>query len=306
MSLQTVAPEGVGADRACVNAPLVELQRVTKSYPGRQGRRAVLQDVSLTFERGRNVGLIGANGAGKSTLMRLLGGVEAPDSGRIVSHGRVSWPIGLAGGFQGSLSGRDNARFVCRIHALGGDATRERVSAVERFAEIGGAFDLPVKGYSSGMRSRLTFALAMAFEFDVYLIDEVTAVGDADFRRKCRDELERRMATANIIYTSHNMNEVARLCNQVVLLQPGRTPEVFDNVKAGIAAYQKTGQATTVDATVKSPPVDATARSQPVDATARSQPVDAAARSQALDPALKREPVDQPAQPQPTAEAVAA
>ena len=222
---------------------LVEIDRVSKSYPGKLGRRTVLRELSLELERGRNVGLIGPNGAGKSTLMRLLGGVEAPDSGRISSRCRISWPIGLAGGFQGSLSGRDNARFVCRIHAVSGDAMRAKVADVERFAEIGSAFDLPVKSYSSGMRSRLTFALAMAFEFDLYLIDEVTAVGDADFRRKSRAELERRLSNANVVYTSHNMDEIARLCNQVVLLEPGAPARVFDDVKAGIAAYQKGGKA---------------------------------------------------------------
>jgi capsular polysaccharide transport system ATP-binding protein len=154
----------------------------------------------------------------------------------------VSWPIGLAGGLQGSLSGRDNTRFVCRIHAVSGELMREKVAYVEQFADIGAAFDLPVKSYSSGMRSRLTFALAMAFEFDLYLVDEVTAVGDADFRRKSRAELERRLESANVIYTSHNMDEIARLCNQVVLLRPGKRPLVFDNVKAGIVAYQKAGQ----------------------------------------------------------------
>jgi capsular polysaccharide transport system ATP-binding protein len=224
-------------------AVLLEVDRITKGYPGRLGRQVVLRDLSLTLQRGRNIGLIGPNGAGKSTLMRLLGGVEAPDSGRIASHCRVSWPIGLAGGFQGSLSGRDNTRFVCRIHAVGAEPMRQKVAYVEQFAELGAAFDLPVKSYSSGMRSRLTFALAMAFDFDLYLIDEVTAVGDADFKRKSRAELERRLASANVVYTSHNMDEIARLCNQVVLLRAGDTPLLFDDVKAGIAAYQKSGRA---------------------------------------------------------------
>jgi capsular polysaccharide transport system ATP-binding protein len=221
---------------------LLELDGVTKGYPGRLGRQMVLRELTLTLQRGRNIGLIGPNGAGKSTLMRLLGGVEAPDSGRVARHCRVSWPIGLAGGFQGSLSGRDNARFVCRIHAVGGEPMRQKVAYVEQFAELGAAFDLPVKSYSSGMRSRLTFALAMAFDFELYLIDEVTAVGDADFRRKSRAELERRLAVANVVYTSHNMDEIARLCNQVLLLRPGAVPLLFDDVKAGIAAYQRCGR----------------------------------------------------------------
>ncbi len=218
---------------------MLELIHVTKGYPTRLGRRTVIRNLNLAVRKGRNVGLIGPNGAGKSTLMRLIGGAELPDRGRIVSNARISWPIGLAGGFQGSLSGRDNARFVCRIHAATGEAMKEKVAFVEKFAEIGEAFDLPVKSYSSGMRSRLSFGLAMAFDFDLYLIDEITAVGDASFRKKSREMLEQRLDVANVIYTSHNMDEIARLCNQVVLLQPGAEPQIFDDVKAGIAAYQR-------------------------------------------------------------------
>lgn len=218
--------------------PMIELVNVVKSYPTRLGRRTIFKGLNLAVPPGRNVGLIGTNGAGKSTLMRLLGGVEAPDSGQLVTRGNLSWPIGLAGGFQGSLTGRENARFVCRIHGAIGEAMREKIAYVEAFADIGRSMDLPVKSYSSGMRSRLTFALAMAFEFDLYLIDEVTAVGDADFRKKSRAELERRLASANVVYTSHNMDEIVKLCNCVVLMRPGEQPLVFDSVKEGIAAYQ--------------------------------------------------------------------
>jgi capsular polysaccharide transport system ATP-binding protein len=221
---------------------MLELVHVTKSYPGPQGRSTVFRDLCLAVPAGRNVGLIGSNGAGKSTLMRLLGGIEVPDSGTIRLNRRISWPIGLAGSFQGSLTGRDNVRFVCRIHSSEREAMRERVACVEAFADIGAAFDRPVKSYSSGMRSRLSFALAMAFDFELYLIDEVTAVGDANFRAKSRAELERRLATANVVYTSHNMDEIARLCNLVVLMRPGESPLVFDDVKEGIAAYQKQGR----------------------------------------------------------------
>jgi capsular polysaccharide transport system ATP-binding protein len=220
------------------HTPMIELIDVVKGYPTRLGRRTIFKGLNLVVPAGRNVGLIGTNGAGKSTLMRLLGGVEVPDSGRLVTRGNLSWPIGLAGGFQGSLTGRENARFVCRIHGATGEAMREKLAYVEAFADIGRSFELPLKSYSSGMRSRLTFALAMAFEFDLYLIDEVTAVGDADFRRKSRAELERRLADANLVYTSHNMDEITKLCNCVVLMRPGEQPLVFEDVKDGIAAYQ--------------------------------------------------------------------
>ena len=188
---------------------------------------------------GLSIGLIGPNGAGKSTLMRLLGGLERPDRGRILTDERISWPIGLAGGLQGSLTGRDNVRFVCRIHASDRAELREREAFVEDFAGIGEAFDLPVKGYSSGMRSRLMFGLAMAFDFDTYLIDEVTSVGDAAFRAKSRQLLETRLGRARLIYTSHNMDEIAKLCQRVVLLRPGAAPTLHDSVREGIAAYQQ-------------------------------------------------------------------
>jgi len=217
---------------------MLDLIDVTKSYPSRLGRRYIFRDFNLSIPDGCNTGLIGPNGAGKSTLMRLLGGLEHLDSGRIVTNRNVSWPIGLAGGLQGSLTGRDNVRFVCRIHAASAEEMRAHVAFVQEFAEIGAAFDLPVKTYSSGMRSRLMFGLAMAFEFDLYLIDEVTAVGDAAFRKKSQDLLQERLSRSNVIYTSHNMGEIARLCNIVVLLKPG-SATIYHDVKEGIAAYQQ-------------------------------------------------------------------
>jgi capsular polysaccharide transport system ATP-binding protein len=217
---------------------MLDLIDITKRYPSRLGLRTIFRDFNLSIPEGCNAGLIGPNGAGKSTLMRLLGGLEQLDSGRIVTDRRISWPIGLTGGIQGSLTGRDNVRFVCHIHAATPDERREKVAFVQSFAGLGDAFDLPVKTYSSGMRSRLTFGLAMAFDFDLYLIDEVTAVGDASFRRKCQDMLQARLCHANVVYTSHNMGEIARLCNTVVLLRPGLPPVVYPDVQEGIAAYQ--------------------------------------------------------------------
>lgn len=220
---------------------MLDLIDITKSYPSRLGRRYIFRQFNLSLPKGCNAGLIGPNGAGKSTLMRLLGGLEHLDSGRIVTDQRISWPIGLTGGIQGSLTGRDNVRFVCHIHAASPAQRREKVAFVQEFAQLGEAFDLPVKTYSSGMRSRLTFGLAMAFDFDIYLIDEVTAVGDATFRKKCHDMLKQRLRHASVVYTSHNMGEIARLCNTVVLLRPGEPPMVYDDVQAGIAAYQRLG-----------------------------------------------------------------
>lgn len=216
---------------------MIELQHLTKSYPTPHGRRYVFRDLSFTFPEGANVGLIGPNGAGKSTLMRLIGGIDAPDSGRVVSRASISWPVGLSGGFQGSLTGRDNVQFVCRLYGASGEALREKVRYVQDFAEIGEYFDLPVKSYSSGMRSRLAFGLSMAFDFDYYLIDEVMAVGDAQFQHKCKDVFRSKLERSRLILVSHNMKDIAQYCNVVVLVRQGQAT-LYTDVQEGIAAYQ--------------------------------------------------------------------
>jgi capsular polysaccharide transport system ATP-binding protein len=216
---------------------MLELRRLTKSYPTRQGRRYVFRDLSFTFPPGANIGLIGRNGAGKSTLLRLLGGIDAPDSGAVVTDARVSFPVGLAGGFSPSLTARENVAFVCRVHGDWGDALRERVQRVQDFAEIGDYFDLPVSSFSSGMRSRVAFGLSMAFDFDYYLIDEVMAVGDAQFRSKSKQVLLDKLSRANVILTSHNMPDIRQFCNVVVHVERGQV-QVYEDVEAGIAAYQ--------------------------------------------------------------------
>lgn len=217
---------------------MIELRNVTKSYPTPHGRRYVFRDLSFSFPLGTSIGLIGHNGAGKSTLMRLLGGIDKPDSGQIITDARISWPVALGGGFQGSLSGRDNVKFVCRIYGITGEAMREKVRFVEEFAEIGEYFDLPVRSYSSGMRSRIAFGLSMAFDFDYYLIDEVMAVGDAQFRNKCQALFRRRLESAQLILVSHIMNDIKQYCDVVVLVSRGRAT-LYEDVAAGIAAYQR-------------------------------------------------------------------
>ncbi|MGV8824484.1 MAG: ABC transporter ATP-binding protein [Methylibium petroleiphilum] len=216
---------------------MIELSHVTKSYPTPHGRRYVFRDLSFRFPDDASIGLIGPNGAGKSTLMRLLGGIDAPDHGRVVSDVNISWPVGLSGGMQGALSGRDNVRFVCRIYGAVGKAMRKKMAEVEAFAEIGEYFDLPVKSYSSGMRSRLAFGLSMAFDFDYYLIDEVMAVGDAQFRTKCQAAFKSRLEKANLILVSHNMRDIREWCDVVVLIKNGGAT-LYEDVEAGILAYQ--------------------------------------------------------------------
>jgi capsular polysaccharide transport system ATP-binding protein len=216
---------------------MIELRALTKSYPTRQGRRYVFQDLSFTFPQGSNIGLIGRNGAGKSTLLRLLGGIDHPDHGSVVTDRRISWPVGLSGGFQTKLTSRENVQFVCRIHGAHGDELRSKVRFVQDFAEIGEYFEQPVKSLSSGMRSRVAFGLSMAFDFDYYLIDEVMAVGDAQFRSKSRVLLAERLKRANLILTSHNMADIRQYCNVVLHVDQGRV-DVHEDIEAGIRAYQ--------------------------------------------------------------------
>jgi capsular polysaccharide transport system ATP-binding protein len=213
-----------------------ELRNITNSYLTPKCRRHVFRDLSLKIPAEKNIGLIGRNGAGKSTLMRLLGGSDVPDSGSVATDKSISWPVGLSGGFQGSMTGRENIKFVSRIHGAVGDAMRAKVNYVQDFAEIGDWIDEPVKTYSSGMRSRLAFGLSMAFEFDYYLIDEVMSVGDAHFKRKCAEVFEQKLQKSKVVLVSHNMGEIQKLCDVVLLVRDGGV-QIYDDVAEGIKAY---------------------------------------------------------------------
>ncbi|OZI22452.1 ABC transporter ATP-binding protein [Bordetella genomosp. 7] len=217
---------------------MFELRNVTKSFLTPRGRRYIFQNLNLVLPAGKNIGLIGRNGAGKTTLMRLLGGADTPDSGRIITDKNISWPVGLGGGFQGSLTGRENVKFVCRVQGATGAQMRAKVQYVEAFAEIGKWFDEPVKSYSSGMRSRLAFGLSMAFDFDYYLIDEVLSVGDHHIREKSTRVFREKMQKSNIILVTHSMGQIAKLCDVVVLLKEGRAT-LYNDVQEGIKAYQQ-------------------------------------------------------------------
>lgn len=216
---------------------MFDVKNITKSYYTPRGRRYVFRDVSFSIPPNRNIGLIGKNGSGKSTLMRLLGGADTPDRGKILTNRSVSWPVGLTGGFQGSMSGRDNVKFVCRVYGAVGHRMSEIIEYVRDFADLGKWFEEPVRSYSSGMRSRLAFGLSMAFDFDYYLIDEVMSVGDSHFKKKSNLVFSKKMKTANIILVSHSMDDIRRLCNLVLLVENGDI-KIFNDVETGIAAYQ--------------------------------------------------------------------
>lgn len=215
---------------------MITLDNVTKYYPTKFGRHYVLKDVSYTLPGDRNIGILGANGAGKSTLLRLLGGMDMPSKGKVTRHSRVSWPLALSGGFQGSMTGRENTRFVCRIHGVHDTAAVEEW--VKEFSEIGQHFELPIKGYSSGMKSKFSFAVSMAFDFDIYLTDEITSVGDARFRQKCIDVFTQKRQTASLIMVSHDMNTLRQQCDMGIVLQNGQLT-LHDDIEDAIAVYQK-------------------------------------------------------------------
>jgi capsular polysaccharide transport system ATP-binding protein len=204
---------------------MIICRNICKTYTHGASRKQVLNDVNLVVTRGERIALLGRNGAGKSTLIKLIGGVEMPTSGKISRHMSISWPLGFAGGFQGSLTGYDNARFIARIYQRDYTAVR---GFVEEFTELGRQLRMPVKTYSSGMRARLAFALSLAIEFDCYLIDEIILVGDQNFHRKCHYELFERRQDRTMILASHSTELVRQFCNRAVVIHKGRAAEYSD------------------------------------------------------------------------------
>jgi len=216
---------------------MIEVRGLYKRYQDHHGSNWVLRDVNFSVPRGVSVGLVGRNGAGKSTLLRIIGGMDAPTRGEVIRHGRLSWPMGLSGGFQGSMTGRQNTKFVARIHGSG-DSITEVIEQVEAFAELGPAFDKPVRTYSSGMRSRLAFGLSLAFDFDLYLSDEATAVGDAAFRAKAKRAFEERIGQSSIMMVSHAEGILKDLCHAGVWLEDGEA-HWFDDIHDALDAYRE-------------------------------------------------------------------
>lgn len=216
----------------------IRLENLTKFYPTPAGRRYVFKDVNYEFPAEGNVGILGFNGAGKSTLMRLIGGTDFANAGRVHTDCRISWPVGLAAGFQGSLTGRENVKFVSRVYGDDKSLRSQRLDYVMAFAELGDYFDMPVATYSSGMRSRLSFGLSMAFEFDVYLVDEVIAVGDRQFKKKSEAVFKQRHEKARLITVSHDLGLLKSLCNVGIVLNKGHL-QTFDSIENAIDAYQQ-------------------------------------------------------------------
>jgi capsular polysaccharide transport system ATP-binding protein len=195
----------------------------------------VLNGIDAVFPSRESVGILGRNGAGKSTLLRLLSGVEKPEAGTVERKGRVSWPIGFAGGFNASLSGEENSRFIARIY---GEEVDRVVDFAREFAEVGKYFYEPIRTYSSGMRARLAFGLSMAIDFDTYLVDEVTAVGDKIFQEKCRRAFAERQTRSSVIIVSHQFSTIRSYCTRCAVLHKGHL-RMFDNVKDAARYYEE-------------------------------------------------------------------
>ena len=217
---------------------MIVVEDVCKRYHTSHGSgKWVLKGVTFTIPPLVNVGLVGRNGAGKSTLLRLIGGIDIPTRGRIERHCRVSWPMGFGGGLQSSLTGRQNAIFVCRIHGHEKDLA-DRLAYIEDFAELGDEFDEPVNTYSSGMKSRLQLGLSLAFDFDVYISDEVTAAGDAAFKKKAAAAFKKLSDRAGLIMVSHGEGTLKEFCTAGILLHEGKA-HWFDRIEDALRAYKE-------------------------------------------------------------------
>ena len=212
---------------------MIRFENLTKSFRVRGSRYYVIRDLNMELPTGKSLALLGRNGAGKSTLLRIVANTMRPDRGRVISDGSISWPVGFGGSFHPDLTGAQNVRFVARIYGVD---SQSLVDFVRDFAELGKHFHMPVRSYSSGMKSRLTFGASMGIPFDTYLVDEVTAVGDAAFREKSRTVFKVRMKQSSAILVSHDMNQVREFCDAGIVLADGRL-EYFDDIETAVEAH---------------------------------------------------------------------
>lgn len=213
---------------------MIEFRNVSKYYLTTTSRKVIVDHLNLTLPWGSKVGLLGRNGAGKTTLMAMVAGTVQPVTGQIRRTGAISWPLGFGGAFHVDLTGAQNVRFVARIYGMDTDAL---VAYVADFAEIGEFMDMPVRNYSSGMRARLAFGMAMGVSFDWYLVDEITAVGDSRFKRKSLAVFKSRLKDAGLMMTSHSVNTIRSYCTAGIVLEGGRA-QYFPDVEEAIAVHE--------------------------------------------------------------------
>lgn len=217
---------------------MIVAENVYKRYQTDHGMgRWVLEGVSFTIPAHTSVGLVGKNGAGKSTLLRLIGGVDQPNRGVVRRDCRVSWPLGFVGGLPAGLTGRQVAKFICRVQGHEQDIP-ERLRFIHDFSELGEAFDEPVNTYSTGMRGRLAFGMSLAFDFDMYLVDELTSVGDTSFRRKSRAAFQKLADRAGLIMVSHGEGTLREFCKAGIWLHEGQA-HWFDSIDDALREYRR-------------------------------------------------------------------
>lgn len=213
---------------------MITFEDISKGFWVKGDYRPVIRNLNLHLPSGKSLALLGRNGAGKSTLLSIIAGTMRPDTGRIISDGSISFTVGFAGSFHGDMTGAQNTRFVARVYGVDTD---ELTAFVEDFAEIGEHFNMPVRTYSAGMKSRLAFGISMGIKFDTYLIDEATATGDARFRRKSSEVFRTRMSQSSAIMVSHSMADIRNFCDAGLVLHDGGI-EVFDNVEDAIKRHE--------------------------------------------------------------------
>lgn len=209
---------------------MIRFENLTKSFWIKGRQKVVIDNLNLTLPSGRSLGLLGRNGAGKSTLLQIIAGTMSPTSGRIVTDGTISWPVGQAAAVHRELSGAQNVKFLARIYGVD---TEELMAFVKEFSELGDFFDMPVRSYSSGMRQRLVFGASMGIHFDTYLVDEVTAVGDARFKRKSQEVFKDRMSKSSAIVVNHSMAGLRQFCDSGLVLEDGKIT-YFDDLEEAI------------------------------------------------------------------------
>jgi len=218
---------------------MITLNDVHKRYWTSRGEpHWVLRGISLTFPANRNTAIIGRNGAGKSTLLRLMAGLDMPTLGTVECTARVSWPLGITKGMQGRLTGRQNARFICRLYGYENEELDERLAFIRSYSELEDVFDEPLRTYSSGMRGRLNFAVAQAFQFEMYLADEGMGAGDAVFKDKAAEALKSRYQRSGLVLVSHNEATIKKFCDAAVWIHEGKA-YWFDTVREAIKNYHR-------------------------------------------------------------------
>jgi capsular polysaccharide transport system ATP-binding protein len=217
---------------------MIEVNNISKHYMVQGMKKDVFSNLSFQIPSGARFALMGRNGAGKSTLLRLLCGIEKPNKGTVNITSTLSWPVGVSGGFIATLTGKENIKFVCRLLRSSYEETLEKIEFVKEFSQIGEYINMPVHTYSSGMRSKLSFGLSMAFDFDFYIVDEALSVGDSSFKKKSKEVFRQKSAEKGIIMVSHSMATVREYCDQGIFLGNNKITQ-SNNLEEVIKAYQE-------------------------------------------------------------------